>query len=177
MNYLTEIREFYNWLEENPSGSSVIALWHALMYTNNKLMWKESFTVPIKILESRTGLKKNAIYKARNKLKQHGLIDFKERSGNQCSVYTIIPFASRQKSCVVLKDANGNTKETHTDTYKEAQSECSWQALNKQYKTKQNKKINNTEKKSKFYNYTDTEQTDYAALEEKLLNMMLEGDC
>lgn len=175
MNYLTEIKEFYNWLEENPSGSSVIALWHALMYTNNKLMWKESFTVPIKILESRTGLKKNAIYKARNKLKQHGLIDFKERGGNQCSVYTIIPFALRQNSCVVLNNANGNTKETQLAAYQGAQSEAGGQTLNKQYQTKQNKN-NNTEKKSKFYNYTDTVQSDYADLDEKLLNMMLEGN-
>ena len=166
MNYLTEILEFYNWLEENPSSSSVIVLWHGLMSINNKLKWKESFTAPIKTLELKTGLKKDAIYRARNTLKQHGLIDFKERGGNKCSEYTIIPFAS-----VVLNDADRDTNSTHAATHTSTHTERSPQPLYKQNNNKINKTYN---KKTAFTNFKQDEY-DYDALEEKILDMMIEG--
>lgn len=92
MNYLTEILAFYDWTETNSVDSSQICLWHALMHVANKTGWQEEFTVPMSTLEFKTGLKKSAIYTARNALKQLGRIDFKERSGNQCAVYRLFPF-------------------------------------------------------------------------------------
>ena len=36
MNYLAEIRHFYDWLETESLPSNAIVLWHALMFTANR---------------------------------------------------------------------------------------------------------------------------------------------
>lgn len=95
MNYLAEIREFYNWLEQNPIGASAISLWYALMHISNKSGWQEWFTVSIATLELKTGLKRDAVYRARNTLRQNGRLEFRERAGRQCSVYHINEFVSQ----------------------------------------------------------------------------------
>lgn len=45
MNYLAEIKAFYDRLELNPQPNTVIALWHALMSIANKAGWPDTFTV------------------------------------------------------------------------------------------------------------------------------------
>lgn len=96
MNYIAEIRAFYDWLEMNEVEASHISLWHGLMHIANKVRWQQDFTVPMSTLEFKTGLKRSSIYRARNKLKQLGLIDFRERSGSQASVYTVFSLCSTQ---------------------------------------------------------------------------------
>ena len=126
MNYLLQIRAFYDWLETNPLPAQAIALWHALMYQNNKCRWAEEFAVPVVMLESRSGLSRSAVYRARNQLKQHGLIDFKSSGANKAALYRVFQL----------------------DTYGEGQSapragrtpEQSPAALKKQNETKQTKK-------------------------------------
>ena len=82
MNYLAEILAFNNWIRYNSGiNKSDICLWHALMYMANRCYWKE-FNVPMLTLLSESKLTKNDLYKSRNKLKQFGLLDFKERGGN-----------------------------------------------------------------------------------------------
>jgi len=88
MNYLLEIRAFYDWLESAPQAStSSIVLWHALMHQANKTGWKDEFSVAISTLELRTGLKRGAVYNARSALKRFGVIDYRERHGNLSAVY------------------------------------------------------------------------------------------
>ncbi|MED4904096.1 DnaD domain-containing protein [Parageobacillus thermoglucosidasius] len=91
MDYEKEIHAFYDWLETNSIPPSAIVLWHALMHISNKAAWATEFAVAKSLLEAKTGLKKDAIYSARNILKQKGRIDFKER-GTRATVYRIIPF-------------------------------------------------------------------------------------
>ena len=87
MNYLKEILTFENWIEYNSGiNKSDIRLWYTLMHTANRFAWKE-FTISISALIFKSKLSKSDIYRARNKLKQLGIIDFKERSGNQCTIY------------------------------------------------------------------------------------------
>ena len=87
MNYLKEILAFQNWIEYNSNiNKSDVCLWHALMNIANKFYWKE-FTIPITLLMQKSKLNKDSIYRSRNKLKQMGLIDFKERGGNQATIY------------------------------------------------------------------------------------------
>ena len=50
MNYLTEIRLFYEWLETHHLAPSSITLWHALMYTANRSGWAEQIAIPISLL-------------------------------------------------------------------------------------------------------------------------------
>lgn len=77
MNYITEIKAFYDLILSKPLSTGQIALWHALMHINNKCAWAKWFTVPNQTLELLTGLSRNSILNARNVLKQVGLIDFK----------------------------------------------------------------------------------------------------
>lgn len=87
MNYLAEILAFNNWVRYNSAvNKSDICLWYSLMSMANRFAWKE-FTSPILTLLSESKLTKNEFYKSRNKLKQFGLIDFKERGGNKATVY------------------------------------------------------------------------------------------
>lgn len=89
MNYIAQIRAFYDLLPINPLSTGQIALWHALMHINNRCAWIEWFTAANPTLESLSGLTRQAIIKARNVLKQKGYIDFKSRE-RQASFYKVI---------------------------------------------------------------------------------------
>ena len=87
MNYLAEILAFNNWIRYNSGISkSDICLWHGLMSMANRFSWRE-FNATILTLLSESKLTKNEFYKSRNKLKQFGLLDFKERGGNRATLY------------------------------------------------------------------------------------------
>lgn len=89
MNYIAEIKAFYDRLELNPLPSPAIALWHALMSIANKTGWQQEFTVAISVLMLKSGLNAQAIKRARNRLEQDGFITWKARGGNQAAVYQI----------------------------------------------------------------------------------------
>ena len=139
MNYILEIKAFYDWLEVNQLSTAGIVLWHALMHIANKTGWQDNFTVAIAVLEIKTGLKKQAIINARNNLKQAGLIEFSSRNGNQSAIYKINSFVS-------FKETQTNTQ---TQTQTNTQTSTQEQSINKQDKIKQNgnKKKNNKKEK------------------------------
>jgi DnaD/phage-associated family protein len=129
LNYIQEINAFYDWLETNPIPDSAIVLWHALMHINNKAGWVPEFAVAISTLSVKTGLKKDAVNRARHRLQQAGRIEFRSRSGQQSAVYRIIPFASEKTTqsasqtasqtyeidhCVGLSDTNRITNREQT---------------------------------------------------------------
>ena len=109
MNYLAEILAFNNWIRYNSGiGKSDICLWHGLMSMANRFSWRE-FNAPILTLLSESKLTKNDLYKSRNKLKQFGLLDFKERGGNRATIY-------KMNSVVSLYGTQMNTQTmTQTD--------------------------------------------------------------
>ena len=153
MNYLKEILTFENWLDYNSNvNKSDIRLWYTLMYTANRFNWKE-FSISISSLIFKSKLSKSDIYRSRNKLKQFGLIDFKEKKGNQCTVYKI-------NSCVSLfgthfgtqfETESGTTFDTPFNTVSETSIDTNVGDINK---TKNiNKNINKNKKeiiKEKF---------------------------
>lgn len=98
MNYITEINQFYDWLETNPVPDSSIVLWHALMHINNKCGWKKEFAVAISSIQNKTGLSKSSILRARNNLQQSGRISFISRNGQQAAIYTLIAFQGGAQS-------------------------------------------------------------------------------
>ncbi len=132
MNYILEIKAFYDWLEVNQLSTSAIVLWHALMHIANKTGWQDTFTVATVVLSTKTGLKRDALYNARAALGNKGLISFKVRTGNQSAVYIINPFVS--------------VKPTQTPTQLPIQTPTQLPiqtpTINKQNKTKQNDGIN-----------------------------------
>ena len=131
MNYITEIKAFYDRLELFPLEATHISLWHGLMSIANRTGWREEFSVPMSTLEFKTGIKRTNLYKVRNKLKQAGLIDFKEREGKQSSVYKMLPLCSPHER---------NSDISVTDERQTSDTPVSDEAnINKQNKTKQNK--------------------------------------
>ncbi len=139
MNYILEIKAFYDWLEVNQLSTAGIVLWHALMHIANKTGWQDNFTVAIAVLEIKTGLQKKAIINARNNLKQAGLIDFTSRTGNKSAIY-------KMNSFVVLKETQ---TEPQKGTQIGTQTEPQKGTINKQDEFKQNniKKKNNKKEK------------------------------
>jgi hypothetical protein len=135
VNYISEIRAFYDMAENNPVGASCISLWHALMFQANKAGWRQWFSVAISTLEFRAGLKRGAIYTARNTLKQMGAIDFKERGGNQSSMYLMKSLCLFNEHSMEHKP---DTNQTQTDT----QTRHKPGPLNKQDETKRNETNN-----------------------------------
>lgn len=89
VNYIAEIKAFYDRLELNPLPSPAIALWHALMSIANKTGWQQEFTVAVSILVLKSGVNAQAIKRARNRLVQDGFITWRSRGGNQSAIYHI----------------------------------------------------------------------------------------
>lgn len=89
MDYLKELKAFYDKLELSPQPNTAIALWHALMSIANKAGWPDTFTVASSILGLRSGLNASALKRARNKLATDGFIEWKQRGGNQSAQYRI----------------------------------------------------------------------------------------
>ena len=107
VNYIAEIKAFYDWLDTNPNiSASAISLWHALMSIANKSGWQTEFTVAISTLESKTRYGRDTIYSARNQLQQAERIKVKSRGGKLAAAYEMIPL------CVGISDATAHTNPT-----------------------------------------------------------------
>lgn len=77
---------FYTQQMMNPMSSGQIALWHALVYIANKSRWPDWFTVAGITLVQLSGLSSSGVKKARNELKQRGIIDFRA-NGTKATSY------------------------------------------------------------------------------------------
>lgn len=95
MNYIQEINAFYNWIETNPCTHAEINLWHALMHIANKTYWKPTFSVSMKVLESKTGLEKRTIERARLKLVHKGVLKYTPFKGKKAPQYSLLSVAQR----------------------------------------------------------------------------------
>lgn len=89
-----ETKEFYKWIMNNSLTAKEIALWHALMYIADEAGYPIWLSVALTRLEKLTGMKKDSIYTARDKLEQEGRIEILQGQGNQAAKYRIISFAS-----------------------------------------------------------------------------------
>lgn len=127
MNYLTEIKGFYDLVQIKQLSTGQIALWHGLMHINNKCSWNEWFTVANLTLQLVTGLSRAGINKNRNVLKQLGLIDFKANTTKATSYKLITIAKSNQVSSQDSSQISNQIGNQISST------------LNKQDKTKQNK--------------------------------------
>lgn len=107
MDIFSLIKEFNDFVECNPLTSGQIALWYALLYTNNKARWQEWFTVASSVLSNRSGLDRTSIVRARNVLKQKGLIDFRA-NGNQATRYSLLHSATADATAGATADASAD---------------------------------------------------------------------
>jgi hypothetical protein len=128
VNYIREIRAFYDWLEVNSLPTGAIALWYALMYINNKTGWSREFTVANIRLQSLTGLSRQGLDKARNHLIQRGLIEYDKGKGNQAGKYRLRSICQIVGTVV---DTIGAHQETQKETQKGHSGSHSSSTLNK----------------------------------------------
>ena len=119
MNYLAEIKLFYDWLETHPLTPSAIALWHGLMFMANRAGWEEVITIPLSVLESRTGIPSTTLYRIRKQLQDARLIEVESPGGRSCAAYRILPFESR------FAFQNGKQNESQTEDKSEVGRESS----------------------------------------------------
>lgn len=134
MNYLLEIKAFYDLVQIRQLSTGQIALWYGLMNINNRCAWIEWFTVSNQMLELMTGLSRSGIQKARNSLKQMGLIDFRV-NGTKATSYKMMTMLKSNQVSVEVGSQVGNQDGIQV-------SNQIGGTLNKQDKTKLNKKNN-----------------------------------
>lgn len=150
MNYLTIINAFWDWTTTNPLSTGQVSLYFALLHVCNKSNWTEWFQAPNQVLSVLTGLSRSGILKARNELKQKGLIDFKER-GTKATLYKLIIANSKQKSTQdstqaertianSTQDSKQESKQDSTQVGKQVGVQNSTPLDKQKHKQKQNKK-------------------------------------
>lgn len=139
MNYLAEIKAFYDRLELNPLPSPAIALWHALMSIANRTGWQQEFTAAVSVLVLKSGLNAQAIKRARNRLEQDGYIQWRSRGGSQSAVYRMVSLVVQNDG--VFCTTNCTTGVPQSEPQSEPQPEPQSVPINK-HKRKQDKKSN-----------------------------------
>jgi len=97
VNYIDLINSFWDLATTNPLSTGQVSLYFALLHVCNRSYWTEWFSAPNQVLSILTGLSRTGILKARNELKQRGLIDFKER-GTKATSYKLTMLNSKQNS-------------------------------------------------------------------------------
>lgn len=87
-----QIQQFYRWVTNNSLTANEISLWHALMHISSEAGYLVWLSIPITKLERLTGMKKDAIYKARESLEKKGRISVEEGRGSRAAQYRLILF-------------------------------------------------------------------------------------
>lgn len=106
--YLYELKNHFRRLRYNVRFSNVEAdVYDWLIGQCNELQWENPFPMPTWSVCSPLGISRKTLIEVRNKLKQKGLIDFKEGSRNaQEPVYELLIL----KDLVSLRNQEGNQK-------------------------------------------------------------------
>ena len=131
MNYIAELRAFYDLVSVHRLSAGQIALWHALMQTDNKCAWAEWFTVSGMALELTSGLSRQGILKARNVLKQLGLLEVRT-NGAKATAYRLIPPTTLRGAYAGGEDRGWEGSQDSSQASSQKR-----ETLNKQDKTKQ----------------------------------------
>jgi len=76
MNYIKQLNVFYDWLQCNRLSASAQLLYHTLLMINNRAGWADWFQRTNQAICGLIGIDEKTLIKARNELKQKGLIDF-----------------------------------------------------------------------------------------------------
>ncbi|WP_304459240.1 DnaD domain protein [Alicyclobacillus sendaiensis] len=97
MNYMRELNAFRDWALLNRPSTGEVALWYSLMSINNATGWVDWFTVPNQTLQLLTGLSRQGLERARNRLIQRGLIEYQKGHSNHAGKYRLASISECQK--------------------------------------------------------------------------------
>lgn len=117
MGYIEEAKAFDELLEFNDLSTPAVALWYALLNRFNRSGWQKDITVSISTLQAKTKLSPAGVKRARNQLKQAGVIDFTSRKGNLSTIYHFVSLAA--------------TREPQTEPHAEPQADLHGERNNK----------------------------------------------
>ncbi|WP_288190344.1 hypothetical protein [uncultured Veillonella sp.] len=117
MGYIEEAKAFDELLEFNDLSTPAVALWYALLNRFNRSGWQKDITVSISTLQAKTKLSPAGVKRARNQLKQAGVIDFTSRKGNLSTIYHFVSLAA--------------TREPQTEPHSEPQADPHGERNNK----------------------------------------------
>lgn len=106
MNYIAIINSFWDSATTNPLSTGQVSLYFALLHICNRSNWTEWFAAPNQVLSVLTGLSRSGILKARNELKQRGLIDFREK-GTKATLYKVLTIANSTQVSAQDSTQNG----------------------------------------------------------------------
>jgi hypothetical protein len=116
MNYMAEIKMFYDWLETHSLTPASITLWHGLMFIANRSGWKNPLPISLSVIESRTMIPRASIYRERERLREAGLIDFSTKGGKASCLYTIYSLSQQLESHGETQSAVKEDLVSHSET-------------------------------------------------------------
>ncbi|ASK62294.1 hypothetical protein CFK37_09045 [Virgibacillus phasianinus] len=90
MNYIKQLNEFHFRIDLEPISVNARSLWYTLTDINNKLCWREEFTVAASKLSDKAGLTESSFKRARKELEENGYIQVTSRNGNQSALYKMV---------------------------------------------------------------------------------------
>ena len=141
MNYIKLLNDFWDLLDENPLSSTAQLLYYTLLQINNKCGWAKEFRRANHSIYSKIGVGEKAFVRARNELKQQGLIDFASaKRRGEITQYCIL-------GCRLdpLNDTHSDShSDTHSDTHSDAQTAVETPDINKLKQKQKLKQKNNT---------------------------------
>ena len=102
MNYLIQIKQFWQVHEAEQFSTDEIAFYMYLLETSNKLGWRNPFKRNNALVKAGVSIKSyDKLSAVRNRLKALGLIDFQTQNGNANTEYLLIDLS---------KNSEGNTE-------------------------------------------------------------------
>ncbi|WP_430790488.1 DnaD domain-containing protein [Virgibacillus flavescens] len=113
MNYIKQINEFYFKIDLEPISVNARSLWHTLTDINNKLCWREEFTVAASKLCDKAGLTDSCFKRARKELEENGYIIVTSRAGNQSALYQMVRLYETVSDSEQQEERNVNHKVDH----------------------------------------------------------------
>ncbi|MCI1784522.1 MAG: hypothetical protein LKI59_00065 [Bacteroidales bacterium] len=134
MNYLTEIRLFYDKLPSFQLTSSDIALWHGLMNIFNRAGWPQDLSISPSEIQACTCISKTGIFRCRQNLSKAGLIEFLPQKGCRCGIYRIMPLSlsiaiqiGTQAFQIETLPVHSGTQAFHSGTQNDSENEFAFQ--------------------------------------------------
>ncbi|UJL46278.1 DnaD domain protein [Virgibacillus sp. NKC19-16] len=117
MNYLKQINAFHLKIDLEPISVNARSLWFTLMDINNRLGWKEDFTVAVSTLIAKAGLAETPLRRARKELEDNGFIHVTSGSGNKAAAYRMVCLYENKAD-----NLNGKTEVKKEDTVQQEQT-------------------------------------------------------
>lgn len=117
MNYLTEIKQFNEYMPTSSITPTSIVLWYGLMYIFNRSGWQQKLAIPMHTIETQTKLSRVTIYRERTRLCDLGLLEFTPRSeGRPTGLYSLCPLSFQIGTTVEQTSLHKETTSLHCGT-------------------------------------------------------------